>query len=53
LREVVLNGAAARLVSLGDRLIVMAFAALDYPPPADWHPTVIVLDQDNQIVQGD
>jgi aspartate 1-decarboxylase len=52
-REVVLNGAAARLVSLGDRLIVMAFAALDYPPPADWKPTVIVLDQDNQIVRGD
>ena len=51
-REVVLNGAAARLVSVGDRVIIMAFVALDYPPPADWGPTVIVLDQDNQIVEG-
>ena len=28
-----LNGAAARLVSVGDRIIVMAFAEVDAPPP--------------------
>ena len=48
--EVVLNGAAARLVSVGDRVIIMTFAALDYPPPADWQPRVLVLDENNKVV---
>ena len=43
------NGAAAHLVNLGDRLIVLAFAAVDYPPPASWQPQVIVLDEHNRI----
>ena len=50
-REIVLNGAAARLVSVGDRVIIMAFAAFDYPPPADWQPTIIVLDADNRVIE--
>ncbi|MBN1956105.1 MAG: aspartate 1-decarboxylase [Anaerolineae bacterium] len=47
-----LNGAAARLVSIGDRLIVMAFALLSAPPPADWTPRVLVLDERNRIITG-
>ena len=45
-----LNGAAARLVSVGDRIIVMAFAEVDAPPPADWQPRVLVLDENNKVV---
>ncbi len=48
-REVSLNGAAARLVSVGDRLIIMAFAHVEAPPPADYEPRVVVLNQDNSV----
>ena len=44
-----LNGAAARLVTIGDRLIIMAFSQVDFPPPEDWAPIVLVLDEDNAI----
>lgn len=44
-----LNGAAARLAAVGDRLIVMAFADVEAPPPADWQPRVLVLDAQNAV----
>ncbi len=43
------NGAAAHLVNLGDRLIVLAFALVDYPPPQGWQPQVVVLDEQNRV----
>ncbi|MBN1311036.1 MAG: aspartate 1-decarboxylase [Anaerolineae bacterium] len=45
-----LNGAAARLVSVGDRVIIMAFAQVSAPPPAGWEPRVLVLDEKNRVV---
>jgi aspartate 1-decarboxylase len=44
-----LNGAAARLVAIGDRLIIMAFAQVDSPPAAGWTPRVLFLDEDNAV----
>lgn len=49
-REVVINGAAARMVATGDRIIVMSFAQVEAPPPADWQPCVLVLDEKNHII---
>lgn len=46
--HVILNGAAARLAGVGDRLIVMAFAIVDFPPPNGWAPKVLVLDEHNE-----
>ena len=48
-REVSLNGAAARLVSVGDRIIIMAFASIEAPPPANWEPHVLILDDNNEV----
>jgi aspartate 1-decarboxylase len=48
-RVIQVNGAAAHLVNRGDRLIVLAFAQVDYPPPDQWQPQVIVLDTENKI----
>lgn len=46
-----LNGAMARLGSVGDRIIVMAFAELE-PEELETHrPRVVALDQRNQVVQ--
>lgn len=44
-----LNGAAARLVTVGDRVIIMAFSEVDYPPPSDWQPRVLILGDRNQV----
>jgi aspartate 1-decarboxylase len=48
-RTIQMNGAAAHLVNLGDRLIVLAFALVEYPPPANWSPQVVVLDVENNV----
>lgn len=45
-----LNGAAARLVSVGDRLIIMAFALAKLPVPDNWEPRVLALDEKNHVV---
>ncbi|NDJ77515.1 MAG: aspartate 1-decarboxylase [Chloroflexi bacterium] len=48
-RTIQVNGAAAHLVNLGDRLIVLGFALVDCPPPDNWTPQVVVLDADNSV----
>ena len=47
--EISLNGAAARLVDVGDRIIIMSFIHVDYPPPSDWQPYVLIMDENNTI----
>ena len=44
-----LNGAAARLAAIGDRLIIMAYSQVEFPPPVDWAPIVLVLDENNAV----
>ena len=36
-----LNGAAARQVSVGDKVIIMCYAQMTPEEAAEWHPTVI------------
>ena len=46
-----LNGAAARCVKAGDKIIIMAYAQMT-PEEAKTHkPTVLFVDQDNHIVR--
>jgi aspartate 1-decarboxylase len=44
-----MNGAAARLVGAGDLVIIMAYALVDEPLPADWQPTIVLVDEKNRI----
>lgn len=44
-----LNGAAAQLVSVGDLVIIMAYAQVAEPLPPDWQPTVVMVDRENRI----
>jgi aspartate 1-decarboxylase len=46
-----LNGAAAHLVDVGDRVIIMAYALVELPVEDDWAPKVVVLDAHNHIVE--
>jgi aspartate 1-decarboxylase len=45
-----LNGAAARLAAVGDHLIIMAYALVPEPLPENWSPTIVHVDEHNQIL---
>lgn len=44
-----LNGAAARCVSVGDKIILMAYASLTPEEAAGHHPKVVFVDGGNRI----
>jgi aspartate 1-decarboxylase len=46
-----LNGAAARLVQVGDKVIIMAYAEVAEPLPDDWSPVVLLMDEHNQVAE--
>lgn len=47
--EVVVNGAAARLVQKGDVVIICAFAQMEAKEAAKHHPSVILVDAKNKV----
>ena len=44
-----LNGAAARKVHPGDRVIIMSYALIDAANVDSFRPTVLLVDQDNKV----
>ena len=44
-----LNGAAARLVQVGDKVIIIAYALMDEAEAKTFKPNVLVLDENNKI----
>jgi len=46
-----MNGAAARLIGKGETVILMTYASVPEPPPADWEPTVVWVDGQNHPVR--
>jgi len=48
-RTVGVNGAAARLVQAGDKVIVVAYGQLDASEARNYAPTVVLLDDGNRI----
>ena len=49
-KDFLLNGAAARKGSEGDRIIIMSFADLEVEEAQNHLPKTIVLDEENNIV---
>jgi aspartate 1-decarboxylase len=47
--EVCVNGAAARLVEIGDEIIVASYAVLSEKDVAGHKPVIIILDAENRI----
>lgn len=47
--EICLNGAAARLVHPGDRVIIAAYARMTPEEAENWTPRVLLLDEQNRI----
>lgn len=48
-----INGAAAHLAKPGDKVILATFAEIDESLAADWKPKVVLVDDLNQIKNGD
>jgi aspartate 1-decarboxylase len=48
-REICLNGAAARRVHKGDKIIIVAYATYDEKELESYKPKVVLLDDDNNI----
>ena len=46
-----LNGAAARCVSPGDHVIIMAFAQMGPEEAASYKPKVVLVNEDNSILR--
>ena len=46
-----LNGAAARCVNVGDKIIIMAFTQMEPEEAKNHHPTVVFVDEHNKAVR--
>ena len=47
-----LNGAAARNVSVGDKIIIMGFCQMEPEEAASFKPKVILVDENNKITRA-
>lgn len=48
--DMCLNGAAARKVQVGDKIIVMAYASYSQEELKTYEPKVVLVDEKNQII---
>ncbi len=46
-----LNGAAARKVQVGDKIIIMAYASMTHDEAKKHKPNVVFIDDDNKIIR--
>jgi aspartate 1-decarboxylase len=44
-----MNGAAARVVGVGDHIIIMAYGQIEEPLPPSWRPEIVLVDEKNRI----
>jgi len=50
-KEMCLNGAAARKVHVGDKIIVIAYATMSEKEADEFEPKIVILEDDNTIAQ--
>lgn len=50
-REICLNGAAARKVQVGDKIIIIAYASMSEEEADEFQPKIVILNDDNSIAQ--
>ncbi len=48
--EICLNGAAARKVAVGDLVIIIAYATIDYKDAKGWQPTIVHVNGENNEI---
>ena len=50
-RDICLNGAAARKVHKGDKIIIIAYASMTLEEAKEFKPAVLIVDDDNNIIE--
>lgn len=50
-RDICLNGAAARKVAVGDKVIIVAYAMMTLEEKAKFNPSIVMVDDKNNIVK--
>ncbi len=50
-KDICLNGAAARKAEIGDRVIIIAYAAMTPEEADSFKPKVVLLNEENEIVE--
>ena len=50
-KDICLNGAAARKVQIGDKIIIIAYASMKLKKAKKFKPTVLIVDDDNNIIE--
>lgn len=50
-RDICLNGAAARKVHVGDKIIIVAYASFDEEELKNYSPAIVIVDDQNNIVE--
>jgi len=50
-KDICLNGAAARKVHVGDKIIIIAYASMTEKEADEYKPKVVILEDDNTIAQ--
>jgi aspartate 1-decarboxylase len=51
-RAITVNGAAARLVQKGDKVIIVAYCQIPAEEARNYHPSVVVLGEGNEIARA-
>ncbi len=51
-KEICLNGAAARKVHPGDKIIIIAYAQMSLEEAKNFKPAVIIVDENNNIIKN-
>ena len=51
-RDICLNGAAARKVHPGDKIIIIAYAQMSLEEAKEFKPAVIIVDENNNIIKN-
>lgn len=49
-KDICLNGAAARKVAIGDKIIIVAYASLTPEEAKTFKPTIVQVDENNNII---
>ncbi len=50
-RDICLNGAAARKVAVGDKVIIVSYAMMTLEEKAQFNPAIVMVDEKNNIVK--
>ena len=50
-KDICLNGAAARKVHVGDKIIIIAYASMTEKEADEYKPKIVILEDDNSIAQ--